>query len=199
VSFDKIAICNMALANIGAPPIQSLTEPGVGARSCKQRYDEARLMTLNAALWNFASVYRAAGAALDLTPKKPWSYVHSYPADAVRVFEIETAAVTDPPIPFEITDRDDGLSGKLIHSHVEEPTFIFTRDKQDTTTFDMDFVVAMAWGLASLIAMPVTKSVKVQQNAEKQFAIKTDRAVARTLNEGQADADQYALYHQARF
>lgn len=198
MTFDKIAICNMALRNVGAPPIRALTEQGAGARACAMSYDEARIMTLSAALWNFASVYRSAGAALDITPKRPWSYVHAYPADAVRVFEFERATVTDPMIPFEVTDRDDGLPGKLIHSNVESPVLIFTRDKQDTTTFDMDFIQAMSWGLASLIAMPVTKSPKVQERCEKNFAFKTDRGVARTLNESQDDTDQLALYHLAR-
>lgn len=196
MNLDKVAICNMALANIGSPPIHSLDDKNVSARACNLRYDEARLETLSASLWNFASMWKD-GVRVDIPAKKPWAYVHSYPSDALRVFEIQRATTADKDIPFEVTDRPD-LPGKLIHSNVEQPTFVYTRDKSDVSTFDWDFIRALAWCIAAKIAMPVTKSTKVLEKAEKNFQMYADIAKARTFNEGSVDTDQLAGYQAVR-
>jgi len=195
VQISKIDICNMALANLGSPAIQSLDGPQPAQRACKLRYDEARLEALSGNLWNFASMYRI-GTRIDIVAKSPFSYVFAYPSDALRVFEIQRAPGARP-IPFEVTDRPDA-SGKIIHCSLEKPTFIYTRDKIDPTTFDFDFIQAMAWLLASKIAMPVTKNLKLQQEAWKMWLTSNSLATANDENEEVSDTDQTAGYQDAR-
>lgn len=197
MEISEVSIGNMALANLGSPPVQNFNQPDVASRSLKLRYHEARLMCLNAALWNFASMW-VAGTPLAIDPKPGWSYVFVYPPDALKVFEIWRASKEEKETPFEVTDRPGNVGGKLIHTNVPEPVFIYSRDKEDPTTFDWDFITAMAWLLSSLIAMPVTKSVKAQQNAAKQFAGLIDIAMARTKNEGVRDTDITASYQAVR-
>lgn len=196
MSIDRVAIGNMALANLGVPPVQDFEGPSVAARSLKLRYDEARLQALSATLWNFASRWKS-GVLLSIDPKPPWSYVYSYPNDALRVFEIQRTYVDDKDIPFEVTDRMDTV-GKLIHTNQETPVFIYTVDKTDTTTFDWDFITALSWLLAHKIAMPITKSVKMRDDAMKMWLALADKAVARTKNEGVTDSDQTAGYQAVR-
>lgn len=193
---DKVAIANMALANIGQPPIQSFESTSVAARSIKQRYDEARLACLAAAPWNFASLW-AAGVAVAMDPKPGWSYVFQYPPDALRVFEILRATVDDKTIPFEVTANPSG-TGKLIHANVPTPVFVYTVDKEDVSTFDWEFIEAMSWLIAHKVAMPITKSLKMQENAMKGFTALADKALARTRNEGVDDTDITPSYQMVR-
>lgn len=197
---SKVDICNMALANLGSPPIQSIDGPPrttdlATIKACRLRYDEARLEALAGNLWNFASMYRT-GTRLDLTPKPPYSFVYAYPPDALRVFEIYRPKGL-PPIPFEVTDRQDA-PGKLIHCSVESALFIYVRDKDDPTTFDFDFIQALSWLLAAKIAMPVTKNLKLQQEAWKMWLTSNSAAVANDENEEVQDTDITATYQEAR-
>lgn len=194
---DKVAIGNMALANLGAKPVANFNQPDVASRSLALRYDEARLMCLNAQLWNFASMWQA-GVSVAIAPKPGWGYVFLYPVDALRVFEIWRESKEEKEIPFEVTDRPGNAGGKLIHTNLAAPTFIYSRDKEDPTTFDWDFITALSWLLASLIAMPVTKSVKMQDMAAKRFAGFIDVATARTKNEGKIDTDTTPSYQAVR-
>lgn len=196
MNLDKVAIGNMALANIGQPPVQTFDGPNVASRALKLRYDEARLEALSTTLWNFASLW-IKGVALAIDPKPGWSHVFSYPADALRVFEIQRLTVDEKDIPFEITDRPDA-PGKLIHANVPTPVFIYTRDKEDVTTFDWDFASALSWLLAHKIAMPVTKSAKLRDDAMKMWLALSDKAVARTKNEGTPDTDITPSYQAVR-
>lgn len=196
MQISVVDICNMALANIGQNAIQSIEGPSISQRSCKMRYDEARMEALRGALWNFASLWKT-GTRLDIAPKPPWRYVFQYPPDALRVFEIQRARGQNKEIPFEVTDRPD-QSGKIIHSDMAAPTFIYTRDRQDPTTFDWDFVVAMSWLLSSKIAMSITKSLKLQQEAFKMWMVYASQAKAATANEGLPESDNMASYQEAR-
>lgn len=194
---SKVDICNMALANIGQPPIQTLESrnPGASEKACKLRYDEARLEALAGNLWNFASMYRK-GARLDIEAKYPYVYAFAFPADALQLFEIQRIK-GDLPVPFEVTDRPD-QAGKLVHCDLASPTFVYTRDKEDPTTFDYDFIQAMSWLLASKIAMPITKNLKIQQEAWKMWLTSNSAATAKNLNEGVEDTDVTAGYQDVR-
>lgn len=192
---SDIDICNMALANIGSPPIQALIGPQPSQKACKLRYEEARLEALTGNLWNFASMYRK-GTRLSIEPKSPYSYVFMYPPDALRVFEIQHPPGSPPP-PFEVTDRPDA-PGKIIHCNIETPTFVYTRDKSDPASFDVEFVQALSWLLASKIAMPVTKNLKLQQEAYKMWLTLNSNATASNRNEGVEDTDQTASYQDVR-
>lgn len=193
---SPIDICNMALANIGQGSIQSFNSPTAASRICKQRYDETRREALSATLWNFASLW-TLGLAVAIDPKPPWSYVYAYPAGALKVFEIlkENGETTD--IPFEVTARPDA-AGMLIHCNQAAPTFIYAKDIDDVTFFTSEFTNAMAWLLASKIAMTITKSDKLQTNAYKMWVGLSSQAITASANEGKPDADITAGYQEAR-
>jgi len=193
---DKGAIGNRALANIGQPPVQSFETNSVASRALKLRYDEARLEALSSAPWNFACNWQA-GVAVAMTPKPGWSYVFTYPPNALRVFEIARLTTEETNYPFEVTGNPGG-TGKLIHTNVETPTFIYTVDMEDVSTFDWEFIVALSWLLAHKIVMPVAKSLKQQDSTYKAFMAMADKALARTKNEGSPDTDLTPSYQAVR-
>jgi hypothetical protein len=198
---NDVDICNMALANIGQPPIMSLSSlpqrSTPAEKVCKQRYVEARQETMRKALWNFASTWRAGEQVANLTPKRPWQYVYSYPSDALRVFEIQRDTVDQKIIPFEVADGPNG-EGQVILCDHPAPIFVYVRDKLDPTKYDADFIQAMSWCLAAKIAMPLTKSVKLRDGALQMFINMTAVAVTNDENEGYQQTDIDAGYQAAR-
>lgn len=193
---DPVALGNMALANIGQPSVQNFEQSNTASRALKLRYDEARREALSACLWNFASLWQA-GVAVDIDPKPGWAYVYSYPTDALRVFEIQRLTVDDKDIPFEVTARPGG-AGKLIHTNMADAVFIYAGNVTDTTLFDSDFDTALSWLLSHKIAMAVTKSVKLRDDAMKMWLALADKARARTKNERTEDTDITPTYQAVR-
>lgn len=193
---SPLDIANMALGNIGQGAIQSFNGPAASQRLTKQRYDEARIEALSATLWNFASLWRV-GNPVAIDPKPHWQYVFVYPADALKVFEILKASGETTEIPFEVTARPD-VAGKLIHCNQPSPTFVYTKDTTDLASFTPEFTTALSWLLASKIAMGITKSIKIQQEAYKMWIGLSSTAVAASANEGSTDADVMAGYQEAR-
>ncbi len=197
MQISPVDICNMALANLGQSTIiQSMTGPSVSQRACKLRYDEARAEALCGALWNFASLWRV-GVPLSIAPKPPFSYVFQYPPDALKVFEILKENGETKEVPFEVTARPDG-EGKLIHCDRAAPTFVYVKDIVDPASYSQDFVIAMSWLLAHKIAMPITKSLKMQQEAYKMWLGLSSSAKSSSANEGLPETDVTAGYQEAR-
>ena len=73
----KIAICNMALGWLGAPPIASLTENRPEARYAAQYYDIAVEQCLRDHRWNFAQK-RARLAGIDVPEAYAMDYENAY-------------------------------------------------------------------------------------------------------------------------
>lgn len=193
---SDVDICNMALANIGGTPIMSMKEQGKSADACRLRFEESRLQTLSACLWNFASMWKR-GVLMNVQAKPPYSRAYAYPADALKLFEILRDSPEDPKVPYEVTDNPDG-EGKLIHTDHSAPVFVYNRDKTDPSDFSIEFREAMAWLLASKIAMPVTKDMKKQQESYKMFIAATSTAVAANHNESGRDMDITPSYQEVR-
>lgn len=195
MQIDKITICNRALANLGEPPIQSLDQRGTSAEAMRLRYDEARLLALAGAPWGFATSY-AQGVLLNLAPALGYSYAYAYPVGALRVFYIDHPRGTDAPS-MRVIDRPDGM-GKIILTNEVAPVFVFTRDKEDPTTFDQEFIMALGWLLASMAAMPITKSEKIEQKAFQRWIGLRDVAEANAKSEQNEPDDGLGFYHKAR-
>lgn len=193
---SDVDICNMALANIGGASFLSINDQGKSPDACRLRFEESRLQTLSACLWNFASMW-AKGVRLDVTPKPPFRFAYAYPADALKLFEILRDNPADPKIPYEVTDNPEG-NGKLINTDHEAPVFVYNRDKTDPSDFSIEFREAMAWLLASKIAMPVVKDMKKQQEAYKMFVLATSTAVTANANESGRDMDITPSYQEVR-
>lgn len=198
---NDVDICNMALANIGQPPIQSLADlPGRTSdaqKACKLRYVEARQECLTKTQWNFATTWRQGEELTNTTPRPPWTHVYEYPADALRVFEIQRSYAGEKDIPFEVNDGPDG-EGRVILTDHESPVFIYVRDKTDANTYSMEFVQALSWCLAAKIAMPITKSRSLMEKCLQIFTSMVGAAVTRDENEGVLQTDIEASYHEAR-
>ena len=171
MSSSVIEICNMALGNIRSTSINSLTESSLEAQACNLRYDQARRFMLRDHDWNFA--HRVT--ALSLLTEEPveWQYMYDMPNEAVRIKYLAPSAITSSSrtalyrmgvdyyddtrtprsIPFEMGLSEAGR--KVVLTDLNEAYAAYTYDLTDSSIFDPQFVEALSWYLAALIAVPV--------------------------------------------
>lgn len=153
---SKIAICNMALGWLGAPPIASLQENRPEARYADQYYDLALEQCLRDHRWNFAQ-RRVRLAEMDV----PEGYTSIFEAAyAVPVDCLLAHTVLDEggnEMEFELALAPDGAS-KMIVTHGPSAFLSYTARVDITELFDPNFSRALARRLAADLAVPVLKN-----------------------------------------
>lgn len=77
----SLSVCNIALSEIRAPTIASLSDADPGARACNVHYDDCLQLLLEAHGWGFAKV-RATLALLGVNDRSDeWLYAYAAPTD----------------------------------------------------------------------------------------------------------------------
>lgn len=169
-----IDIINNALNYLGQQSIQSVDEQNDRARKCKQFYDVARLELLRKQDWGFAQ----EEVILNKLPKENYlerKFVYAYPTNALFIKKIYSKESIRLRRNFEY--RVATLDGqKVICSNEREPRAIITKDVQDTTLFDATFKEALAYLLASKVAMALTGDAEIYRLAVQQFQISINDA-----------------------
>ncbi|MDE2020473.1 MAG: hypothetical protein KGJ13_09080 [Patescibacteria group bacterium] len=192
---------NLALRRIGyAPRVGNLFDGSRAANAALDIYGQTRDGLLRAGTWGFAernvslTLLKQApalpGGGHGYTPGLPWSntypplpwlYEYTYPADCLEVRAVK-------PVPFFVpnfdpqphvfsVENDSGYSPpqKVILCNVESAACVYTGRITDPTTWEVDFVEALADQLGQSLA-PLLKDLNVTQLAAKEFAL--DSAVA---------------------
>lgn len=135
MAVSEVAICNSALAKIGADRIGSLDDDSRAAKLCKEQYYKIRDMLLRAHPWNFA-IKRASLAASVTAPAFGYTYAYPVPVDFVRALEVnenlydwekegisiltdesecELKYIAEVPVGYFDTTFDELLAVKLAH------------------------------------------------------------------------------------
>jgi hypothetical protein len=157
-----VDICNLALANVGAQPISSLGDAVTTAVLCSTFYPLARDTLLEEADWKCVST--RASIAEDAIPPL-WDFAHRYliPSDcAGRVRQVADSTGA------EVTRWDMELG--YIVCDAESPIQIrYTSRVVDPVVFSSTMVEAIAFKLASLIAIPITENQALQQTLLKEY------------------------------
>ncbi|ENC2022866.1 hypothetical protein ABKE32_000492 [Escherichia albertii] len=182
-----IEICNNALSRIGNNrTINSLDEASKEADSCSLHYDSCLDTVLSDFDWNFAT--KRVALADTNTPPPDWQYAYLYPTDCMRITEIMMPGMRNPPsvarIQFSVGADGDGTS-KLIYTDQEDAWLKYVGRVTDVNMFDAIFRNALAWQLAAEIAMPLTGSADLGNNALKMYSGVILTAGAHSMNESQ--------------
>jgi hypothetical protein len=178
-----INICNMALARIGVSSyISSLTEASNEARNCSLFYEPMRDFVLRDHNWNFATkrvLLADAG-----TPASNWAYKYTYPSDCLKVRKIVSPGIRNPRndqrVAFEVAN-DNGQ--RVIYTNQAQAELIYTVRVTDPTLFDPMFTSALAYILASEIAMPLSVQPAVADQARKAYTQSVSMAAAASQSE----------------
>jgi len=175
--YSEVAICNMALAEIGrGAQITALGEASQAARACKLRYPYARDACLRAYDWNFAT-RRAELAKNAITPAFEYANAYDLPADCLLVRSV-----------FDGDAEKWVVEGRQILTDMGDPIFIkYTALVTETGDFDPLFVEALAARVASDIAVQLSESVSRSQGLWQVYQAKLVEARRRDAQEGQPD------------
>lgn len=183
IGISPVRIANLALSHVGAKSsIESLDEASPAARTCKLWFDVARAEVLEDHNWGYAR-RRAALALIENDPTPLWGYRFAYPAQCVKVREIENpVGPTGDAVPYSISDDGDETT---ILVNLQTPVAIFTRDVPDTTRWPIKAAVALSWKLAHRIAFTITGKTSEEDRCARGYAIALREAATSDASEGQ--------------
>lgn len=161
-----VDICNAALGHIANSAEVTSIDPADGtaeADHCARFYPMARDECLEAYTWSFATV-RAVLAELDDNPMEAvWAFAYALPNQIIKPIAVLFPESTDDTLGQDhlIETLEDG-SG-VIYTNVEDAVLKYTYRQEDPVKFTPLFVVALATNLASYLAGPITKDLKLRQ------------------------------------
>lgn len=186
---SKVAICNSALAKVGASRISSLDDDTKEARLCKELLPLCCRDLLRSHPWNFAIV-RVAVAASVTTPVFGYSYKFDLPEDCLRVLNVDA----------EFSDEDGAHYAWKVERRsllVNDSTISikYLQDVSDSPElFDPCFVETLAFRLASDLAFPLSQSTALASRMDQQYRAALTFARTYDAQEGSSDrfsADQW--------
>ena len=211
---SEVEICNLALSNIRAGSINSLTESSLQAQLCKLKYPILRDRCLKELAWQFNHKLRPL--AVVTTKIFNWAYAYSYPVDCLRInrlvgsfegipagstgfisraIDAQVMSLKDlkRSIPYEVFNFDNV---KLIGTDQPDLRIDFSAKVTDPNLFSDDFIMALSYLLAAELSIPIV-------GAEQGRALRSDSiAMYREYLQSAMDADlsdQYSAPTESEF
>ena len=164
---DSINICNLALARLGLPAITSFDEAGNVAQTCRTLFPVCRDRVLRDHLWSFATAFFPLSAAAEPSPDPAYGVAAHLPGDLVRIIRIAE------DMPFR-------RIGHLICLPGLPATLVYIRQVTNTELFDSAFCEALAYLLASEIAMSNTRDAGLVRTFAEEYRARI--AAARSID-----------------
>lgn len=183
-----VAICNLALSNLGKENISSLSEASSEARACKQFYDHTRDILLQVYPWRFAGKTISLAEVANDKPGQ-WSHAYQRPNDCLKVRWVRPEyREGDPSLDWqdEISFPHD-VDGDLIYCNLSPAFLRYTFQLSDPSRFSPLFTDALAWHLSVRLAMPLTRDPKIRADAwqvAQQMTGEAQMADANEVREG---------------
>jgi hypothetical protein len=213
VATHAVQICNKALLRVGQRQlIGDLAEDTTEAQACNALYDMAVDEVLSEVPWRWATL-RATLALIGVNAPMGWAYAYALPEDCITaryVLPESVAAPIFPPnfdtsqsapgregrVPFII--KYNATSGRSLFTDQENASLVYTARVTVVPHFPPLFVDALAWKLASdlALALPVKPQVGLAmlQGYKQALAV----AVLMDVSQGQTDTPPDAEHIRVR-
>lgn len=202
---SQVQIAKMALAHFGDRfDISSITEASTEAEQVNLVYENAVRSVLRRFDWNFARAWTSPSylttpvdAAGDIDVPGLWSYMFTYPTDAVRILKIvNPLGDRADPLRWEVGLNGNGV--KVIMCNEETPEINYTKYLSDPNYFDDMFVMALSYYIASLCALALTGDGNVAQAMLQQYERVLAMAASQNMTEGVEEVHPEAEWIKAR-
>ena len=192
-------ICNIALLRVGHKTlIDDLEESNQAARACKVLFTEARDSLLATAPWAFAT-QRADLAVVEDAERTGWEYAYALPADCITPINIYPGTrnpSADVQVPFKL--EYSATSGQLLLTDMEDAELLYVARVEEIPLYPPLFVEALAWKLASDLALVLPVKPQVGLAMQQGFERALTRAAAVEFRKGLEDQPPQASYIRAR-
>ncbi|CAK0756617.1 hypothetical protein CCP3SC15_210009 [Gammaproteobacteria bacterium] len=190
---SEVEICNLALTQMGKPPIESRDEGSVEAKACDTMYPRALEAVLRAAPWNFTA--RIKALALVSGQSIPgWKYLYGVPAGCLFVRKVFSEADVHQPKPRQhrlMIAPDTDVT--VIATNVEKAYAEFSWNVSDIALMDGLCVEALALHLAALLSVPLAGDKAMAQTFAGLYGMKLDEA--RRVNEAENNENDKGANH----
>lgn len=209
---SEVQICNMALSHIGGySDIAALDNSSQESKKCKLLYSPARDSVLRDNNWNFAT--KVLTLALLTDTYLGWVYGYQYPVDCLMAIKIYNdynnninrdsiyypeCNVTDNKIEFQIISNE-ALTGRIILTNKEDAKLVYIAKVTDTNMFDVEFIDALSYRLASELAISLKGDMQLQQQLFQAYLMKAGQARANNCNEGYIKPANVNTFVNARY
>tara|TARA_R110000851_G_scaffold174949_2_gene321167 strand:+ start:5147 stop:5755 length:609 start_codon:yes stop_codon:yes gene_type:complete len=186
MAVSEVQIAKLALQHLGDRyDITSLSESSAEAEQVNLVFGNLRDKLLRSHPWKFATAY-AKPSALVGTPPAQWSYMFTYPSNALKVWRIvnpmDPRGDTLEPLPFTVARNTNDV--KVLLSDEGEPEFEYAAAITDTARFDTSFDIALSWSIAEHIALPITGDLGIRNAMRAEAAAQANAAKTEDANEG---------------
>ncbi len=164
---SAVAICNLALSNLGKDNISDLGEASAEARACNQFYAHVRDIMLQSYPWRFAGK-TASMASISNTKLGSWLYAYNQPADCLKIRWVRSQYSETEPTQQTLAEEAQTqyeIEGGTIFCNLSPAFLRYTWALTDPTKFKPLFVEALSWQLAVRLAMPMTRDPKIRADA----------------------------------
>jgi hypothetical protein len=202
---SDIEVINLALSNIRASSINSLTEGSLQAQVAKLKYPFMRDRLLKETVWQFNRKLKPLSLlTIDLFN---WAFTYQYPVDCLKIhrlvpaFEEIAAGSADvvsrrreselrslkdqrPQVPFAVFNED---GNKVIGSDDQELRIDYAAKVTDPNLFSDDFILALSHLLAAEMAIPLIGAETGRQLRSDEMTLYQaylDSAIADDMNDG---------------
>lgn len=155
---DEVSIFNLALNAIGARSnLSTTTERDRGAEVCRLWYPVVRDQVLSAAPWPSCKAFRRLALLKNRDADKPWmetdpepgyTFAYSAPEDMLHPRYLSDFSQ------FTVSSYPNSL--KAINSNTREAVLTYTKRNYIVNLWEDQLQMAIAYGLAANIAMPLT-------------------------------------------
>lgn len=194
---SKIAICNLALAQLGQAPIVSLEQEDEKARRLKLFYEPVRDEVLRAHNWAFASAQMPLTLIETQTPLGDDMRVYKYPAQALFIRAVFCAHAPKTHLPFEEHFRED-LQARVLYVPAEQAYAQYTRRITDENLFDASFVKCFSLALAADLAVVLTGDNVLAGQILQKYTLALDEARRCNMTENFLRAPQSDAFSEVR-
>lgn len=187
-----VEICNLALGHLGKDDISSIDEASAEARACKKFFTITVETMLQVYPWMFAKTTASLAAVTNGKVNK-WLHAYQRPIDCLKLRMVSDESLADyMPSGDGITlgKHNHEVEGQIIYCDLSPAYLVYTKKIADTTLFPPTFVEAVASALAARCAMPITRDLKVRNDA-----ILMARSSLATAMEADASEEQYTHDH----
>ncbi len=194
--YTKTEICNMALAHIGVKGIAAFGESSVAGRQCSKLYAAARDFVLRDHEWGFAERRVAASLLSDEDPIG-YEYAYQYPADCLKIRRLWQTDESLSPIKYKKMLGSDNKT-QIIATNEAEAYLVYTVALDSTASYDISFVTALSWKLASDLAVPLSTKKSKAVDSLKMYSAYIAAAQASDSVEEQTQVEVTSSFEEAR-
>lgn len=198
---DISEICSLALMRIGSKTgiADVTTEQSKEGKLCRIIYPLAVDTVLREFPWNFAT-RRVSLAQVSGATCTNWEYVYAYPTDCLRIDSIVVEGSRMPTIGYKV-QYEVGFDGtqKVIFCDSDSVEIIYRSRVEDFQVWDPCAVSALAWYIASELAMPLASKPDVSALCRNGYLATIHAAAAMSLNERQDGPDPDGEINTTRF